>query len=58
MEPFDYWLHMDADFMWRWYCFDRNGNPVSQSAKSFFHRQEAERALFRARYGSSLHLVA
>lgn len=59
MEPYDYWLHMDEDFMWRWFCSDRNGNLVSLSASSFFHRAEAERSMYRARFaGQALRLVA
>ncbi len=24
MDSLNFWLHMDEQYMWRWYCFDAN----------------------------------
>lgn len=48
-----FWLHMNDEYMWRWFCSDADGTLVAISARSFFHLADAERALKEARSGMS-----
>ncbi|MES2326488.1 MAG: hypothetical protein V4499_04050 [Pseudomonadota bacterium] len=46
-------LHMDKDFMWRWYEIDDRGQTSFVSPKSFFSwedcRQDYDEAMLRLR---------
>ena len=50
MGPLDFWLHMDEQYMWLWFCSRKNGELVAISADRFFELAEAEGALREARY--------
>lgn len=50
MGSLDFWLHMDEQYMWRWFCSRRNGELVAISADRFFELAEAENALKEARF--------
>jgi hypothetical protein len=41
-QPF---LHMDDQWMWRFYFLDERGDLVVMSAKAYFTRAEAEKAM-------------
>jgi len=41
-KPF---LHMDDQWMWRFYFLDSLGKLVAMSTKAYFTRAEAERAM-------------
>ena len=43
MDP-TLFLHLDADFLWRWYITDAMGNLVPVS-RPYFDRAEAEEAM-------------
>ena len=36
-------LHMDREFMWRWYHMDDRGKPAFVAAESFFSYEECRR---------------
>lgn len=40
-------LHMDEEYMWRWYIVDAQGIPIAMSARVFFDYEDALRN-FRA----------
>lgn len=60
MTDLTFWLHMNDEYMWRWFCSDSQGTLIAISAQSFFHRADAVAALEMAqRYiGSSTLLAA
>ena len=60
MLRLNFWLHMNDEYMWRWFCSDYQGSLIAISAQSFFHRADAEAALEIARrsIGSSTLLAA
>lgn len=60
MADATFWLHMNDEYMWRWFCSDSQGSLVAISAQSFFHRADAEAALEMAKHyiGYSTHLAA
>lgn len=39
------YLHMDDQWMWRFYFLDRFGKLIVTSAKAYFTRKEAEDAM-------------
>lgn len=45
MDSLNFWLHMDSEFMWRWFCFDGNRTIVARSAEAFFSLDEAKAAI-------------
>jgi len=49
MESLCFWLHMDDEFMWRWYCFDDNRTLVARSAESYFSCDRAKAAIKAAK---------
>lgn len=49
MGPLTYWLHMDQEFMWRWYACGSDGRMLLQSETSFVNRSDAEQDLLMAR---------
>lgn len=58
MTHLHFWLHMNDEYMWRWYCSDPNGDLVAISAQSFFKLADAERAADAARAGFQNDLAA
>jgi uncharacterized protein YegP (UPF0339 family) len=50
MPDADPYLHMDDQWMWRFYFLDRFGNLIVMSTQAYFTRAEAEEAmlLFRS----------
>lgn len=48
-----FWLHMNDQYMWRWFCSEADGTLVAVSAGSFFELADAERAIEVARLGMS-----
>lgn len=42
LQPF---LHMDADWMWRFYFLDSKGKLIAMSTLAYFTRAEAEVAM-------------
>lgn len=48
-----FWLHMNDEYMWRWYCSDRSGNLIAISAQSFFRLADAKSAIDEMRDGIS-----
>ena len=58
MEDLSFWLHMDAEFMWHWYCSDKNGKLVAISTQHFFDLAEAEAALAAFRHQMALPAAA
>ena len=38
-------LHMDDQWMWRFYFLDKYGNLIATSAKAYFTRADAEKAM-------------
>lgn len=49
MEQTQWFLHMDAGWMWRWFLTNDRGKPLAMSKKCFFHREDAVRNLEAAR---------
>ncbi|MDO6415217.1 hypothetical protein Q4F19_12565 [Sphingomonas sp. BIUV-7] len=49
MAGFSFWLHMNDEYMWRWFCSDERGNMIAISAQSFFDLVDAERAVKTAK---------
>jgi uncharacterized protein YegP (UPF0339 family) len=49
MDSLHFWLHMDGEFMWRWWCFDANRTLVAHSTEWFFSRDDAEAAIVAAK---------
>jgi hypothetical protein len=49
MLRLNFWLHMNDEYMWRWFCTDDQGSLVAISAQSFFDLSNAERAMHVAR---------
>ncbi|MBB3694516.1 hypothetical protein FHY05_003166 [Sphingomonas sp. BK580] len=49
MDSLTFWLHMDSDFMWCWYCFDGNRTIMARSSRSYFSRDEAKAAVMAAK---------
>lgn len=49
-----FYLHMNSEYMWRWFGSDRVGNPVVISTRSFFEHADAVRDLERFRAGMSI----
>ena len=49
MASLHFWLHMDSEFMWRWFCFDGNRTIVARSAEAFFSLNDAETAIEAAK---------
>ena len=39
------YLHMDAQWMWRFYFLDRSGKSIAVSMQAYFTRDEAEVAM-------------
>lgn len=39
------WLHMDKQYLWRWFCTDENGNTVAQSGQAYFKLADASAAM-------------
>lgn len=39
-------LHMDEEWLWRFYLLDRDGNVIVISHHAYFTRAEAEAAMF------------
>lgn len=59
MTHLTFWLHMNDQYMWRWFCSDPDGTLVAVSARSFFSLADAQRDADAARDGSShIHLAA
>jgi hypothetical protein len=44
MDDALFFLHMDADYLWRWYVTDATGKSVAVS-RPFFHLVEAQDAM-------------
>jgi hypothetical protein len=49
MESLSFWLHMDSEFMWRWFCYDGNRTIVARSADCYFSCDEAKAAIIAAK---------
>lgn len=49
MGHLNFWLHMNDEYMWRWFCSDNSGAIQVMSARSFFRREEAVSAMNIAR---------
>jgi hypothetical protein len=49
MDRLSFWLHMNDEYMWQWFCCQSDGVTLAQSARSFFYRADAEDALHVAR---------
>lgn len=45
MNSLHFWLHMDEQFMWRWYCYDKNRTIVARSFTAYFSHEEADAAV-------------
>jgi len=43
MEQMQWSLHMDGDWMWRWFLTNDCGRPLAMSKSCFFHRGDAVR---------------
>jgi hypothetical protein len=44
MDDAPFFLHMDTDYLWRWYVIDATGKSVAVS-RPFFHLVEAQNAM-------------
>lgn len=49
MDSLNFWLHMDEELMWRWYCYDGNRVIVARSAEYYFSRNDALVAVSEAK---------
>ena len=49
MESLTFWLHMDEDYMWCWFCYDDRRTLVARSSQSFFSHDEAKAAVKAAK---------
>ena len=45
----NWFVHMDEDWMWRWFITDAAGSPLAVSERTFFRRQDAVANLEEAR---------
>lgn len=48
MQP-SWFLHMDANWMWRWFVANDRGQMLAVSEKCFFRREDALQNLHAAR---------
>ena len=48
MDHLTFWLHMNDEYMWRWFCSTSDGTVFAMSARSFFRLTDAEDALHSA----------
>jgi hypothetical protein len=49
MGHLNFWLHMNGEYMWRWFCSKPSGVVQVASARSFFCREDALAAMEVAR---------
>ena len=49
MEQPHWFIHMDENWMWRWFITDVHGQPLAMSRTDFFHREDAVRNIEVAR---------
>jgi hypothetical protein len=49
MDSLNFWLHMDNEFMWRWYCYNADRDIVARSAEWYFSCDEAKAAVQAAK---------
>lgn len=49
MATLTFWLHMNDEYMWRWFCSKSDGSIFAMSTGSFFCLADAEKALSGAR---------
>jgi hypothetical protein len=49
MEQPKWFLHMDEDWMWRWFITNGFGQPLAVSRGAFFRREDALKNLRAAR---------
>lgn len=45
MGTLTFWLHMDSDWMWCWFCFDENRTLLARSADWYFSLDEVKAAV-------------
>jgi hypothetical protein len=43
------YLHMDQQYLWRWFCVDDHGNTIAKSAQAYFRLADASKAMQRFR---------
>lgn len=39
------WVHMDKQYLWRWFCTDDSGHPVAESSQGYFKLADASHAM-------------
>jgi len=49
MLRLNFWLHMNDEYMWKWFCTDDQGSLIAISAQSFFDLANAKEAMHVAR---------
>lgn len=55
---FNFFLHMDDDWMHRVYLEDSRGKIVGRSRTAYFRREDAKRALATLMYSAIMHADA